>query len=131
VSGCRGPDIPEPDPLYHLPDEEFRERLTRFDGIPEELLQNKQMFEIFLPMLRADFTMDETYYSREKVRLNCTITAWGGTRDAEATEEEIKAWKEYTSAQHQYRMFRGGHFYIREDETTVLKALKAVITGDA
>lgn len=65
VSGSRIPSIPEPNPIYHLPDDEFKKALGRFEGTPKEILENQELMDFFLPMLRADFTMDETYYDTE------------------------------------------------------------------
>ncbi|MES5955963.1 thioesterase domain-containing protein [Bacillus fungorum] len=60
VSGSRAPHILEPNPLHHLPDDKFIKELHRFSGTPEAILQNRGLMEIFLPTLRADFTIDET-----------------------------------------------------------------------
>lgn len=35
ISGSRIPSIPEPKPIYHLPDEEFKRELGRFEGTPK------------------------------------------------------------------------------------------------
>lgn len=64
ISGSRIPSIPEPKPIYHLPDEAFKRELGRFEGTPKEILENQELLDFFLPMLRADFTMDETYYDK-------------------------------------------------------------------
>lgn len=64
ISGSRVPSIPEPNPIYHLPDEAFKRELGRFEGTPKEILENQELLDFFLPMLRADFTMDETYYDK-------------------------------------------------------------------
>lgn len=69
ISGSRIPSIPEPNPIYHLPDEEFKRELGRFEGTPKEILENQELLDFFLPMLRADFTMDETYYDKTGIVL--------------------------------------------------------------
>jgi medium-chain acyl-[acyl-carrier-protein] hydrolase len=76
VSGSRVPCIPEPHPIYHLPDAQFITELGRFEGTPKEILANEALFHFFLPMLRADFTMDETYYSEAAVVLNVPSPPW-------------------------------------------------------
>lgn len=40
VSGSRIPSIPERNPIYHLPDDEFKKALGRFEGTPKEILEN-------------------------------------------------------------------------------------------
>lgn len=57
ASGCRIPNIPEPNPIYHLKDEAFKRELERFGGTPKKVLENKELLDFFLPMLRADFTL--------------------------------------------------------------------------
>ena len=74
-------------------------------------------------MLRADFTMDETYYSNEKCLLQCPIVAFAGQDDKEASVEEIKKWELYTKRSFEYEIFQGGHFFIREYIEDVIQEL--------
>lgn len=58
VSGRTAPQLPSDEPpISHLPDNAFVKELRRFAGTPEEVLQNPEMMEVFLPLLRADFGM--------------------------------------------------------------------------
>lgn len=127
VSGSRVPHIPEPNPICRLPDKEFEEEIARFEGTPKEILENKELLAFFLPMLRADFTMDETYYVDEIRKLNCPIVAFGGIDDQEADEAAISRWTEYTDNDFQYQMFSGNHFFIRDYEEDVLFSVKRAI----
>lgn len=127
VSGSRAPHILEKDPIYHLPDDAFKEKLARFDGTPREILENQMLFDFFLPLLRADFTMDETYEMKEKVILNTPIYAFCGDLDREANQEEMSAWEKYTSIEFQLKMFSGGHFFIKEQEEAVVRCIKQTI----
>lgn len=124
VSGSRVPHIPEPDPIYHLPDAEFKEKLGRFEGTPKEILENQELLDFFLSMLRADFTMDETYYDKSVTVLHSPIVAFGGDRDREADAVAMKEWHRYTDGLFEGRIFEGGHFYIREQEEAVISEVK-------
>lgn len=123
VSGSRIPSLPETNPIYCLPDESFKRELGRFEGTPKEILNNQELLDFFLPMLRADFTMDETYYSNEKCLLQCPIVAFAGQDDKEASVEEIKKWELYTKRSFEYEIFQGGHFFIREYIEDVIQEL--------
>lgn len=127
VSGSRTPDIPEPDPIFHLSDKQFKEKLSRFEGTPKEILENQELLDFFLSMLRADFTLDETYFIKNDVALNSPIIAMGGREDNEVKIEEIRRWKEYTKSTFQYYMYPGGHFFIREQELDILYKIRSVI----
>lgn len=127
VSGSRVPHIPEPNPIYHLPDSRFISSLEKFEGIPESILENRELLAFFLPMLRADFEMNETYYTKKTICLNCPIIAMGGSLDEEANEEEISLWQKYTSGKFEYRIFEGGHFFIKQREKEVMHFVKEKI----
>lgn len=115
VSGSRTPDRKETHPICKLPDKEFDSQLTRFGGTPKEVLENGELLDFFRPMLRADFTMDESYYCREIRKVNCPIVALAGEDDREALPEEVKRWNLYTDNQFQFYKFRGEHFFIKEN----------------
>lgn len=129
VSGSRIPSIPEPNPIYHLSNKEFKKALERFEGTPKEILENQELLDFFLPMLRADFTMDETYYDEELVTICSPIEAFGGRKDREADEKAMKEWGKYTESSFHCHIFEGGHFYIREQEETVLSEVEKCLLG--
>lgn len=110
VSGSRPPYMKEPNPIYHLSDRDFKAGLGRFEGTPKEIMENEELLDFFLPMLRADFTMDETYQVKELKKLECPLIALGGLRDHEADEEMIRGWSGFTKGNFESRMFSGGHF---------------------
>lgn len=118
VSGSRPPHIPEPNPICNLPKEEFIKELTRFAGTPKEVLGNEEMMNFFMPLLRADFKMDEQYFRENKVKLNCPINAFCGKEDTEATETDMKEWGIYTS-DFALELFGGDHFFIKSNAKAV------------
>ena len=127
VSGRRAPHIPEADaPLHPLPDAAFVAALVRrYNGIPRALLEDVELLRLFLPTLRADLTMIETYRFVETPPLDCPITAYGGWEDGRATQVDLAAWGEVTRGAFELQMFPGGHFFIQTER----EALLATITG--
>lgn len=121
ISGSRVPGILESRPIYHLPDEQFKKELERFEGTPKEILENQEWLDFFLPMLRADFTMDETYQDDSGTVLHAPIAAFGGKDDREADARMLCQWKNYTDSHFEQKMFEGGHFYLREHEDEVIQ----------
>ena len=128
VSACRAPHIKEPNPIHFLPEQAFVDSLQRFGGTPEEIINNGALMKFFLPMLQADFEIDETYVSAPDIKLQCPITAFGGTEDREATKEDIEPWHNYTDDDFTIKMFSCGHFFIKTLETLVLQELKRIFT---
>lgn len=127
VSGSRAPHIPEPRPLHHLPDDAFVEELRRFSGTPESILKSRELMEIFIPILRADFTVDETYAYLEAVPLECPIAAFGGTEDLEANQEELGAWARHTSSDFTLEMIEGDHFFLQTGKDFLLPSVSRIL----
>jgi medium-chain acyl-[acyl-carrier-protein] hydrolase len=116
LSGRRAPDCPsDTHPLHGLPDDEFIDQLHRiYKGIPEELLDNPEILEIFLPTLRADIAVVESYRYREMDPLDCPLTVFAGADDTSVSWQQLLAWKRQTRGQFSAQIFPGGHFYPRE-----------------
>jgi medium-chain acyl-[acyl-carrier-protein] hydrolase len=124
VSGRRAPQIPDPKPPIHaLPELEFIEELRRLNGTPEAVLENAELMQLLLPILRADFTVLETYVYTHQPPLDCPITVFGGLQDQEANPDELEAWREQTSASFSLQMFPGDHFFINSDRLLLMEVL--------
>jgi medium-chain acyl-[acyl-carrier-protein] hydrolase len=113
LSGRRAPDLPGDTGLLHpLPDREFVQELTRrYDGIPPEFLGDAALMEVFLPILRADIAVVESYRFQEDEPLDCPITVFSGMNDASVSWDELLAWKRHTSRRFAMQVLPGGHFY--------------------
>lgn len=124
VSGARAPHIPDRRPPIHaLPDREFIEELRRLEGTPEEALDNAELMELLLPMLRADSAVSETHTFPEAPPLPCPIVAFGGEDDEDVLVDDVVAWGVHTSAEFAHRIFPGGHFFVHSHEADVVSEL--------
>lgn len=125
VSGQRAPHIPNPfPPLHQLPDPDFLEGLNhRYSHIPESVLQCKKFMQLLLPVLRADFTMHETYKYKVDAPVDCPITAFGGLQDPEVGEDDLSSWADQTNNAFTSEMFSGDHFFLECSRTDILRAV--------
>lgn len=118
VSGRRAPQIPNDQPnTFDLPDAEFVEYLRSLKGTPAEVFDHPELLELMLPLLRADFSVVETYQYRPGQDLGCPVTAFGGESDEEVSVEDIKAWGEQTSGRFDVRIMPGDHFFLNDSPT--------------
>jgi len=130
VSGSRAPQLPNPEtPVAHLPDHELvREVRGRYDGIPNEVVENREMLELLLPALRADFMMSETYVYAPEAPLACPITGFGGRQDRSASPEHLESWREQTRHPFVLHMFDGDHFFIKNARRPMLQIIEQSLT---
>lgn len=125
VSGSRAPHIPDPDPpTYHLPEPEFIEELRRLKGTPEEVLRNEELLHLLIPLLRADFSLCETYTYIKEAPLSCPLSAFGGLQDTDVPRHFVAGWRDHTSSSYfKLRFFMGGHFYLHKEQPALLQAI--------
>lgn len=127
VSGSRSPEIPEPFPLHELNDDDFITALARYGGTPGSLLENRELMKLFLPMLRADFLVDETYEFKEENPLSIPVTAFYGTDDREANRQEMQGWQRHTDREFQMIEVPGGHFFIQQETAFLLGRIRQAL----
>lgn len=124
VSGRHAPQIPERDPItFNLPRLEFIQELRRLEGTPPEILDNHELLELLLPLLRADFELIQTYEYVARPRLKCPITALGGIADKDVSREQLEAWSEQSSGPFRMSLFPGNHFFLQTEEKLVLQTI--------
>jgi len=107
--------------LSGLPKSALIEKLHEFDGAPAEVLQNDELMDLMLPMLRADFELFETYEYLPESPLECSMTIYGGLDDPKVEAERLAAWRETTLGACEIRMFPGGHFYFNSSQAIFLQ----------
>lgn len=107
---------------YKLPDEEFLHEINELEGTPKEFFEQKELVDIFLPVLRNDFMIIEQYVYREKpIKLNSDISVLYG-KDEEI-KGDIKEWKIHTQKSCNVHEFEGGHFFINEQRKKVIELI--------
>lgn len=124
VSGHGAPHRPHTaTPIHALPDAEFIREVQRYEGMPQEVLESEELMRYILPILRADFSVNESYVYTHEPPLRSSITAYGGLRDEGVPRDEIEAWREQTTATFELHMFPGGHFFLQTERMFVLREL--------
>ncbi|WP_338895255.1 alpha/beta fold hydrolase [Streptomyces sp. TG1A-60] len=117
VSGRTSPVWPlSHEPLHMLPDPLFTAGLSRMGGIPQALLANPSVLQVYLPSLRADLRMVETYAHTHSEPLDVPIAAFAGLRDRLTDPAGMEAWAELTEQPFDLTLLREGHFFLDEPE---------------
>jgi surfactin synthase thioesterase subunit len=129
LSARRAPDVPSPRPaLYHLPEAQFIEAIQdRYNAIPQKILDNPTFLRMFLPGLRADFTLLDTWTPPEEPPLAVPITAFVGTQDAVVPAASVREWRRFTTESFQLRQMPGGHFFLRESSDLFTEAIAGTL----
>lgn len=95
-----------------MSDEEFIEDILKKEQTSKEVFMNRELREIFLPILRADFKMLEEYRPKDdREPINCNISVLCGLRDP-LLKNGVTEWEKLTTKECEITYFEGNHFYL-------------------
>jgi medium-chain acyl-[acyl-carrier-protein] hydrolase len=110
----------------NLNDKDFIELLRAYEGTPAELFAHKELMEMVLPTLRADFALADSVLPATPVRV--PIVAYGGLEDSHVSIADLERWRELTTGEFRARHFAGKHFFLRTERVPLLEALREDLT---
>lgn len=115
-SGYKAPSIiRKNENTYMLPDYDFMKKIIELGGTPEEVANNKELLEIFLPIIRNDFKILENYkYIERKDKIECDVSILNGKHDS-INLEELLAWRNHVCKGFRVYNFEGDHFFINNN----------------
>jgi len=123
VSGNAGPgsEVNKHDKSYLLQEGDFIKRLISLGGIPEEIINDKEVFRFFEPIIRADFELIEKNSLVEFASIKCPIYALMGSREKHVSK--ISNWSRFTESNFEFEILEGGHFFIHQHATRIAAVL--------
>jgi medium-chain acyl-[acyl-carrier-protein] hydrolase len=101
-----------------LPDPEFIAELRQMNGTPDEVLENHELMQLLLPMLRADFRLAETYSYAGDLTIPTGLTVLSGRHD-EICPTQLGSWADFFAVTEMVEC-EGGHFFINTHSQQVL-----------
>ncbi len=113
--------------LHRLPDEELRARVRKYDGIPAAIVQAPEFESIFLPIMRADFRLSETYVPPVRPPLSIAVSVVGGRGDPHVPSTDLTAWRDHCGGAFTVRLFAGGHFFLHDTSSGFLGAFSSLL----
>jgi len=113
----------EKENVYLLPDDEFLDKIVELGGTNQEVTKNKELLDLFLPILRSDYKLVETYRHEGDSKVDCDITVLNGKYDNLVIEKGVERWQEYTTNTCSFYEFEDGHFFINKFKEEVINII--------
>jgi surfactin synthase thioesterase subunit len=130
VSGGPAPRLPrDRPPLYNASDAQVIARLRALGGLPEEILAEPELLRCFLPTIRADFEVFETYEYRPGHPLGLPVVAFTGRDDLDVPVTRVAAWAEETTGRFEYHVLPGGHFFPTTSRVRLLQLMHGALAA--
>ncbi len=128
VSATRAPQVKFNKHIIHkLDDANFSKELMKYNGMPRVIIENKELFSLLMPIVRADFCVSETYQYLHERPLSCPITAFGGLNDNTFSQEDLVRWKDQTVSSFNDHYFQGDHFFIKSSYNEVINIVNKIL----
>lgn len=126
VSGNPGPGIQdlekeEKGERYLMQDDDFKEELRKLGGVPEEVLENSELYRFFSPIMRADFEVLEKATPEEGFKIQVPVFAVMGSE--EDNKDKIENWSRFTSKNFTSKILLGNHFFIYDHYRDLVKIM--------
>lgn len=132
VSGGPAPRLPmDRAPWYNASDTEVIARLQGLGGLPDEIRDEPELLQFFLPMIRADLEVFETYQYRPGRPLDCPTVAFTGSVDREVPVTRVAPWSQECAGRFEYHVLPGGHFFLRSSQAALLDLIRGVLAASA
>lgn len=109
-------------PPHPTDDDELLNHLLRLEGTDTDVMGNRDLMRLTLPVVKADFKAFDAYSCSEDVKVAAPIHAMGGDQDPYVTLGDLYAWGKHTRAV-QVTMFDGGHFYLNQHVDAIAELL--------
>jgi medium-chain acyl-[acyl-carrier-protein] hydrolase len=125
VSGRQCPGTPSKRaPISHLSDSQFLNQVRHYNGTPTEILENAELMEVLLPLIRSDFALAERYRPAPSPTLNCPMLALGSVDDEWLDVETLEQWATLTQGPFETHWFAGDHFYLNRHAQELVSFIK-------
>lgn len=128
TSGCSGPSLPRHKFISDLPLNDFLNELKQMDGTPPAFFKTPELWDVFIPVLRADFAAIEKYtYVKPSEKLNIPITIINGDAETIASSS-LEKWQDETVLPLKKYILKGGHFFIFDNFPEICRIISDNLT---
>jgi medium-chain acyl-[acyl-carrier-protein] hydrolase len=117
-------------PMHELPDAELLSAVDRLGGTAGTVSRDPAVMRFFLPAMRTDLRLAETYVRAPGPALSCPLWTVCGRRDRMTEPAAVLAWQRETTGTFELTLLDTAHFMLEEPEF-VAAARRRLSTVDA
>lgn len=114
--------------VHTMSEKEIIYKLMTIGGTPVNFFTDKNLLACYLPIIRSDYTLIETYtHKKERNPLDVDISIFYGNNDQQTTESSLHEWKNYTTKECRFYEFPGNHFFIHSSVVKVTQTINDIL----
>jgi len=109
--------------FHQLEDSLFIKSINSLGGLEPEIINSPELIAYLLPILRADFTLIETWKPSGVILSNTEILTISGDQDEQASFDKMAGWCNYSRSYTNSITIHGNHFFIQKQRSELLSIL--------
>jgi surfactin synthase thioesterase subunit len=129
ASGRAAPSRQREESTHLLNDPSLLGEMHKLGGTDRRLLDDDQLMQLMLPVIRADYQVMASYRYAPGPPLSCPVTAMNGHDDPKVTQRTASAWREHTTGRFRSLTLIGGHFYLVDRVSEVAAVIQASLAA--
>ncbi len=128
LSGANPPTSADQDIGHRiLQQEHLVDQLVALGGTPAEALADAELMTLSLPVLQADFQLNDTPSRSGIPPLDVPITVLLGQEDPTTCRRVAERWRVYSTGSFRIEAMPGDHFFLDKSRTQVLNLIAAAL----
>ncbi|MDO6421244.1 thioesterase II family protein [Saccharophagus degradans] len=118
-----GPD------LHELSDNDLVESLKKVEGSPKDLFVVPALVETFLPIIRSDYRLTETYTFKPPVISICgSIHCFYSDNDSLVNLQDMYEWRHFCRKDFVVHQYSGHHFFINDHYVDICNEIRNALS---
>ncbi len=114
--------------FYKAADDDFLKVVYMYGGTTPAIMQNEELRNLFIPILRSDFKLTETYTWREHInKIHCPIVIANGENDLSVSNADMNRWAELTDNVCNIYTCKGDHFFLFQNTKEMVDIINGQI----
>lgn len=97
----------------------------------ESVLKSNMFLDYYIPLLKADCKMLDTYVHQEHKKLKCDFDILFGEDDTTVKYEKAQKWRDVTNGEARVQMCKGGHFFVDQQKDFVCSLINERLLREA
>lgn len=124
ISAIQPPHV-ERKKVSHLDDEKFLAHIIELGGMPQELVENKEVMSFFLPSFRSDYRALESFRPSDSHMIQSPVHIFNGRKDKKCIKD-ADGWKKWGDNP-VFHEFSDGHMFILSETEKVAERIYEII----
>ncbi|MBB5113490.1 alpha/beta fold hydrolase [Micromonospora echinospora] len=115
--------------VHDLDDTGLIDALRDFGATPAGLLADRELMELVLPGVRADFALSERYAYRPEPPLDLPVHVLLGDGDEHVDPDRAAGWARECVTAPRRHVFPGGHFFLTDCEPEIIDLMRHIVVS--